>query len=156
MARMRHMVLLPSTSFTTTAAQSGVISIEGYTSCIIALACSTVTGTTPTCDVYIQQGIYAHNTATVVGQDPGDPALTQPPTINYDDFAAFAQLTTSNTTRYLRIVGGGNVESAASATALSAATVRNGPLGSFWRVNVKIGGTSPNFANVKVVAQLIA
>ena len=145
----RTVVLLPSAARTTTGTGSAVVNIEGYTSAIIRLEVTTATGTSPTWNVRIQQGILVENGATNIGETPPAGA-----SINWDDFASFAQVTATGNTRFLRITGGSNVEAAASANALAAATVRNGPLGSLWRVVWTIGGTNPNFTG-DVVAQLI-
>lgn len=145
----KTIVLLPGSTFTTTGAGSEVINIEGYTSAIIRLTSTTVTGTNPTMDVRIQTGTKANNAATATGQEPPAGA-----SLVWDDYAAFTQQTAAGV-HYLRIVAGGNVAHAASAAALTAASVRNGPLGSRWRVHVTIGGTNPSFAGVDVVAELI-
>lgn len=145
----RTIVLLPSATLTTTGTGSAVINIEGYTACILRLTATTVTGTSPTLNMRIQQGVLDDNGATPAGAYIPAGAST-----TWDDYAAFAQLT-SATSVYLRIVAGGNVSAAASAGALAAGTVRNGPLGSVWRVQYTIGGTNPSFAGTDVVAQLI-
>ncbi len=144
----RTVILLPAATRTTTGTGPSVIYIEGYTAARIRFINTTVTGTSPTLNMRIQQGILTDQGSTTAG-DKAEGA------VEWDDFLSFTQNTTSNTTRYIRIVGGGNVESVASANALAAATYRNGPLGAIWRVAWVIGGTNPSFAGVGVVAELI-
>lgn len=140
-------VLLPNAARTTTNTGSAVIKIEDFTSCILMLDVSTTpSGTSPTLNVRIQQGVLDDGAAANVGDKSAGSAV-------WDDFAAFAQVTASGK-RFIRIVGGGNAESAASAGALAAGTIRNGPLGSLWRVQWTVGGTNPNFT-FDVNAQLI-
>jgi hypothetical protein len=146
----RHAVLLPNTTLTTTGTTGETINIEGFTAAIIMLKSDSGTGTSPTLNLRIQQGIRPHSSAAAAGDQP--PAGG---TVVWDDFAAFAQVTTSASTQMMRIVGGSNVVGAASSGSLAASTIRNGPLGSMWRVQYTIGGTNPSFANVSVVAQLI-
>ena len=142
-------VLLPSSTLTTTGTGSAVISVEGYTAAIIRLTSTTVTGTSPTLNMRIQQGVRDDNAATVAGEQPLAGA-----SITWNDYAAFTQQTTA-ASHYIRVVAGGNVAGAASAGALAAGSISNGPLGSLWRVQYTIGGTNPSFAGVDVVAQLI-
>lgn len=146
----RTIVLLPSRTITTTGTGDAVINLEGYTAAIIRLTVPTPTGTSPTLNFRIQQGITDDNAAVNAGDQPPAEA-----SITWDDFAAFAQATTSQVTRYIRIVGGGNAESASSSGALAAGTIRNGPLGSLWRAQWTIGGTNPSYAGVDCVVQLI-
>ncbi len=144
-------VLLPSSTLTTTGTGSAVINVEGYTACILrATLTNNSTGTSPTLNIRIQQGVHDDNAAVNAGDKP--PAGS---TIIWNDYAAFAQITTTAVANYLNIVAGGNVSAAASNGALAAGSVRNGPLGSLWRVQYTIGGTNPSFATVDVVAQLI-
>ena len=134
----KSIVLLPNAARTTTGTGNQVIQIEDYTSCIIMLDVSTTpSGTSPTLNVRIQQGILDDGGAT----NSGDKALGS---AVWDDFLSFAQVTATGK-RFMRIVGGGNLESASSANALAAGTIRNGPLGSIWRVAWVTGGTNPNF-----------
>jgi hypothetical protein len=141
----------PATLATGTTTGPTLVIPEMFTSFIARLSCGTVTGTTPTLDVYIQQGIRDAASADTAGLDVSGTAA------NYiwDDYAHFAQVTSSNTVRFIRSVGGGNVESAAKDATLAAATIENGPIGAIWRVKVVVAGTNPSFAAVKVLTQFI-
>lgn len=141
-------VLLPAATRTTSVTANEVISVEAFTAARIMFSVTTVSGTSPTLDIYIQNGIRAHGGASNQG-DKATGALT------WNDFAHFTQATTSNTTFFIGVVGGGNFAAAAQDAALAAATVRNGPLGSYWRVKAVVGGTNPSFAGTAVVAELI-
>ena len=142
-------VLLPSANRTTNFTGSEVINIEGYTAARIFLDIGgTVSGTSPTLDVYIQNGIRQHGSAT----SAGDKAVGA---LKWNDFAHFTQATTSSTSFFIGVVGGGNFANASQDAALGAATIRNGPLGSYWRVKGAVGGTNPVFSSVSVVAELI-
>lgn len=141
-------VMLPAATRTTSVTASEIVSVEDYTAARIVFGVTTVGGTTPTLDVYIQNAHRAHGSVTNVG-DKAAGALT------WNDFAHFTQATTSNTTFHIGVVAGGNFAAAAQDGALAAATVRNGPLGSYWRVKAVLGGTSPSFQGVNVVAELI-
>lgn len=145
----RTIVLLPSATLTTTGTGSAVIDIEGYTAFIARLTSTTVTGTTPTLNMRIQQGVPDDNAATTAGEQPPAGA-----SITWNDYAAFTQQTAA-AVHYIRAVAGGSVAGAASAGALAAGTISNGPLGSVWRVQYTIGGTNPSFAGTDVVVQLI-
>ena len=145
----RTIVMLPSTTLTTTGTGSAVINIEGYTAVILRLTSTTVTGTSPTLNMRIQQGVKDDNGATAAGEQPPAGATT-----TWNDYAAFTQQTAA-AVHYIRIVAGGSVAGAASAGAQAAGTTADGPLGSVWRVQYTLGGTNPSFAGVDVVAQLI-
>lgn len=147
-APARTVILLPSATRTTTGTGSSIINIEGYTAARIRCTCTTMTGTSPTLNMRIQQGIATDQGSTTAG-DQATGATS------WDDFLSFTQFTTSDTTRYIRIVGGSNDDAAGSANALAANTRRNGPLGSIWRVAWVVGGTNPSIAGISVVAELI-
>ena len=147
-APARTVILLPAATRTTTGTGSTIICIEGYTAARIRLTNTTVTGTSPTLNMRIQQGIATDQGSATAG-DLATGATS------WDDFLSFTQSTTTDTTRIIRIVGGGNDDNAASANALAANTRRNGPLGSLWRVAWTIGGTNPSFQGVGVIAELI-
>lgn len=119
---------------------------EPFTSCILVLDISAASGTSPTLSVRIQE--------VLTKPASGDAVLGVPSgTKIYDDFAAFAQATGTGT-QVMRIVGGGNTVNALSAGALAASTIRNGPIGSIWRVQYSVAGTSPSFT-FSVTARLI-
>jgi hypothetical protein len=147
----RTLVLFPSATVSANTTSPKLIIIENYTSFIARASVGTATGTSPTLDIYIQQGMRPDVGTEVAGTD----AQGTDANIIWDDYAHFAQITASSQVKYLRVVGGGNVSSAASDAALSAGTIQNGPIGSLWRIKLVVGGTSPSFATTKVLVQFI-
>lgn len=149
----RMVVLKPiGAALAATATTNDCVMPEWATAVIIKVKSDAGTGTSPTLDVYIQQKLPTAATGDLEGAQPSGTAL-------YDDYAAFTQITTGASTQVLRIVGGGgqgtSQPTAASDGALTAGTVRNGPIGSVWRLKFKIGGTNPSFANVQATALFI-
>lgn len=142
----KYITLLTTATRTTTGTGNEIVNIENFTACRVRLRVGSTSGTSPTLNMYVQHGI-----RTTVGAADGDPV--ERGTIEWDDFISFTQVTT-NSTRYAQIVAGGNAEAALSAKALTAGTVRNGPLGSVWRVAWTSGGTNPSM-NFDVIAELI-
>lgn len=122
------------------------------TAVILKLVSGAGTGTSPTLDVYIQQKLGTPGATQLAQEQPSG-------TATYDDYAAFTQVTTGASTQVLRIVGGGGQgttqPTAASDAALTAGTVRNGPIGRIWRAKAKVGGTNPSFPGVSLVAVFI-
>ena len=146
----RSYVLL-QTQTVTANGTSGIIVLTGdYSSAIIALTTASVTGTSPTLAVYIQEAFRVPAATDTADITTGTAAANY--TV-FDDFLAFASATGA-ATQIARVVGGGNVVAANSDAALSAGTVRNGPLGQAWRVKWVVGGTSPSFS-VSVYAKFI-
>lgn len=147
-----EIVALAPQTVTGTVTGDDIIIVEQFTAAIFKLKSDAGTGTSPTLDVYVQQKLPTAGAS--------DTSLIQPTgTALYDDYAAFTQITTSASTQILRIVGGGgqgtSQPTAASDAALTAGTVRNGPIGRAFRIKTKAGGTSPSFANVQLTVQLI-
>ncbi len=141
----RTVVLLPSVA-RAASGQGLLVTIPGrFTAAKIRLSVSAASGTSETLDVLIQDGMRDIQTGALEGTDVTGSYV-------WDDFAAFTQVTGTGS-RYIRVVGGGNIEHAASDSAL-AAGVRNGPIGDVWRVDWNIGGTNPSFT-FYVLAQLI-
>lgn len=141
----------PPKTIAATDTSSKIIAVENYTSFIARLSVGTVSGTSPTLNAIIQQGIRPDiSSDTALLDTQGTDA-----NIIWDDYAAFAQITATNAVKYLRAVGGGNVSSAASDGALTAGTVQNGPLGSLWRIKLVVAGTNPSFGTAKVIIQFI-
>ena len=134
----KYVTLLPTATRTTSGTGDEVVNIESFTACRVRLRVSTMTGTSPTLNFYVQRGI-----RTTVGAAVGD--SVERGTIEWDDFISFTQVTT-NSTRYAHVVGGGNAENALSAKALTAGSVRNGPIGSVLRVAWTVGGTNPSLS----------
>jgi len=152
-------VCLYSGTNTTSGVGFDINLIQAWQSAIVTLAINTVSGTSPTLDVKVQNKLGQ----ALFGTDSTAGFLTG--TAIYDDFIAFTQTTTSSTTRIIRCCNG-PLTPTANATvvttadyatldgALTAGTMRIGPIGGQWRVKFVVGGTSPSFA-FSVVAQLI-
>jgi hypothetical protein len=139
-------VILPSTTAAASSTGSELNIVEPFTSAIIWLDITAASGTSPTLNVRIQEVINrAASTDTVLSM-PSSTKL-------YDDFAAFAQATGTGQ-QVMRIVGGGNTVNTISSGALAASTIRNGPIGSIWRVQYTIGGTNPSYPNLYMIAQV--
>ena len=143
---IRTVVLLPNAA-RTASGQGNLITIPGrFTAAKIRLRVSAASGTSPTLNVFIQDGMRDIETGDIEGTDVGGSYV-------WDDFAAFTQMTAAGN-NYIRVVGGGNVVHAGSDSALSAASVRNGPIGDVWRIDWNIAGTNPSFT-FHCTAQLI-
>lgn len=119
---------------------------EKFTAVNIMVNATQMDGTSPTLDIYIQQGIRDQGSGVTIGTDVGGSFV-------WDDYAHLAQITAVSK-RFFRIVGSGNEESAASDAALAAATVREGPIGTIWRLKYVISGTNPAI-KFSAVAQFI-
>lgn len=160
----QQILILPSQTISANGNLNSVIIVpQDYWGCILNLTTGTPTGTSPTLDVYIQQGFTAPvATDTVAGLQLTSTAL---PTL-WDDYAHFAQVTgtAASQNQFMRIIAEIGTSAANSPTAvisnaqsgaLSASTVQPGPLGMFWRVLWKVGGTSPVFPTVILTAQFV-
>lgn len=144
----RDVVLLGVATLTTSGTGNDIVVPQGFTGAIVTLDVQTVSGTSPTLNVYVQNKIGFPAAADTTGIAPTG-------TSYYDDLLSFAQVTTSTTRRVFRIVGGGNVEAAAANGSLSAGSARNGPIGSVWNLKWTVGGSaSPTFVT-QVTAQFI-
>lgn len=130
-----------STAVTTNGTAPVMVLPMGYTSAILTLNILTVSGTTPTLNVFVQNRLRQAASTDLVGQD-----ITDTGTAIFDDLLAFTQATTSNTAFIFRIVGGGNAAAANKNTTLAAGTAENGPIGGAWQVAWTVGGTTPSFA----------
>jgi hypothetical protein len=120
---------------------------QGFTSAIVTVNVNTVSGTSPTMSVYIQNKL----PQAAAGDLSGGPASG---TAIYDDLMSFAQVSTSSTIQVARIVGGSNVMHAQQDAALGAGSFALGPIGGTWRVKTVLAGTSPSFAT-SVVCEFI-
>ena len=146
----RRVVLFPSTQTAVgpaTVADTRTLAVAGYTSAIAILSVTAQAGTTPTLDVYVQQEI-----PIVAASDKGGGVPSG--TSVWDDVIHFTQVTTSTGTWVASVVGGSGVAAAIKDAALAAGTVRNGPIGSNWRVKYITAGTSPQYS-LAVTAILI-
>lgn len=149
----KTIVLLPSTTATATATAAGHVNLpDQFTGFIAKLTVSAASGT-PTLNVRIQRGIRDIVLAddTVIG-DTTTGAITTAGII-WDDYAAFTQATATGTW-YISVVGSGEEVYVASDGALAAGQVRNGPIGTLWRIQYTIGGGTPSLT-FSVIAQLI-
>lgn len=147
----RTIVLKPSAAKTATGTEAHVVIPDQYVGAIIMLDVTAAGGTSPTLIARIQQGIRPIGTATVIGDATNDTDAN----IVWDDYAAFASVSATGK-RFIRIAarGSSSLESASSAGALAAGTIRAGALGSLWRAQYTLGGTNPSFT-FSVVAQLL-
>jgi hypothetical protein len=105
-----------------------------------------VSGTTPTLNVRIQQGIRDGAADTLVGSDVTGAYV-------FHDFATYTQVTVA-AKKNIVFVGGSSQEYAVVDGSLAAATIRSGPLGAVLRAQWTIGGTNPSFT-FYIVLQLI-
>jgi hypothetical protein len=141
-------ILLFSSTQTTTGVGPIIVVPQGYTSFIATLNALTVSGSTPTLGVFIQNRLRQAAPTDLVGQDVTDtvPAV-------FDDLVAFAPAT-GTSVQVFRMVGGGNSGALNRNQTLTTNTAASGPIGGCWRVAFTIGGTTPSFA-FNVVAQFI-
>lgn len=153
-------MLLASGTITTSGTGPVLNLVQGWQSAIVVLNFSTVSGTNPTLNVYLQRQLPQAASTDTSGSFPTG-------TFIYDDLLSFSQQTTSTGTRVCNIVST-SVSPTANATAattadyaqsdaaLTAGSLRMGPLGGWWRVKYVVGGTgSPTFTAVSVVATMI-
>lgn len=159
----RETCLLAGTTVINANSNGSVITMPAqYNACILYLTAAIPTGTSPTLDIYIQQGFTAQIASDASSLDLTNPAL---PTI-WDDYAHFAQVTygAAAQSQVMRIQCGQGTSAANAPTAsvlgaqsgaLAASTVNPGPLGMFWRVLWKVGGTSPAWTGTTLTAQFL-
>lgn len=106
--------------------------VERYTTAIFWLQTGTGTGTSPTCDVYIQTLL--------------------PDNTTWQDIIHFTQATTTATSQIAHFVTGAASIAAVQTAALAAATTKAISLGHTIRARVVIGGTNPSYATIGVTA----
>lgn len=121
-----------TTTLTASASGGKLPGMEKYTSALFHATVGTVTGTSPTLDIYIQT-LLPDNTV-------------------WQDIAHFTQITSSSAARVLHFVVGASSEAAVQTEALAAATIKAIGLGCFIRVRCVVGGTNPSFGDVLVQA----
>ena len=157
----REITLLQQTTITANGNGTAIPIPPEYWGCLLYLSTAAPTGTSPTLDIYIQQGFRAIGSSDINNRD----VVATQPTI-WDDYLHFPQVTTVATTqvavaRILAEIGTSASNSptaaitAASSGALSGTTVNAGPFGMWWRVLWKVGGTSPSFTTVSIVGQFV-
>lgn len=153
----RELVLLPQSTLTTSGTGNDQVVLQGWQAAIISVSANTVSGTSPTFDVYIQRKLGQAAATDLSGNPPTGTAI-------YDDLLHFSQLTTT-AVRIANLCTGPLTPSANTTivtsadylqadAALTAGDIRIGPLGGLWRVKYVVGGTSPS-AVVSVCVQLI-
>ena len=155
---VRYVTLLGPTTLTTSTAFGDVGVPQGFAAATIAVTLSTVSGTSPTFDVYIQRQVPQCASTDVAPNPPTGTAV-------WDDILHFTQLTAA-ATRLVNLSTGYEPTNTANATTmttcdwaktdagLGAATLRMGPIGGDWRVKVTVGGTSPSGV-LAVTAELL-
>lgn len=136
----REIVLLAEGARTTSGTGPDIVLPSMYTGAIVHLNVPTVSGTSPTLAVYIQNKF----TPAASTDASGLPPLGTP---KYQDLVSFAQSTTSGQVIVGMLVGGGNTTTGAQQDAsLTAGAINNGPIGGVWRIKFVVGGTSPSFS----------
>lgn len=153
----QDVVLLTQAAYTSSSTAGPFNIPEGYLGVIFCIQCTAASGTSPTLNVFIQDQIYpSATTDTYPGKGTG--------TAIFDDFYAATQITGA-ATKVMRfsgssLIGTANATSittcdyAISDGALTAGSVRPGPLGNIWRVKYTIAGTSPSFT-FNITAKLL-
>lgn len=146
----RSVVLLANATVTTNTVGSDIVLPNGvWQGAIVSVNVNTVSGTSPTLNVFLQNKLAQAATTDLVANPPTGTAI-------YDDLLSFTTMTTSNTIRVFRIYrSNASVEAANSDAALAAGTARNGPLGGLWRIKLGLGGTTPSFAINGICVEMI-
>ena len=121
-------------SLTATGASALVVQLPEAPKMVVGVVrLGTVTGTTPTLNIFLQDAIpVAAGVANAVQVD----------------WAALTQLTASNQQAWVRasVAGNGEEMHGASDAALTAGQIRNGGAGTLWTCKHTITGTNPVFA----------
>jgi len=153
----QDVILLPIT--TDTASGTGqILNIpDGYIAAMICIQCTAASGTSPTLNVFVQDELFPAGTGDAVLAKGSGTAL-------FDDFYAATQITGAivKVVRFTSNSMAGTANAASITTcdytksdgALTAGSIRPGPIGNVWRVKYTIGGTSPSFT-FNVTAKLI-
>jgi hypothetical protein len=153
----REICLLASQIITTSGNGPDIVVPMGWQAATVSININTVTGTSPTWNVFLQKRLRQASATDLVGTDVTGTAI-------YDDLLAFTTLTT-NATRICNIVTGElpgtanativtTADYAQSDAALGFGSLRIGPLGPTWRMKWVVAGTTPS-GTVSVTAQLI-
>jgi hypothetical protein len=153
----REIVLLNTSGTTTSSTGPDINLIQGWQAAIISLNLSTVSGTNPTFDVYIQKKLGQAASADTAGIAPTGTPI-------YDDLLHFTQMTTTGI-RITQVCTGSQVPTANATgittadwlqqdAGITAGVIRIGPIGGLWRVKFVLGGTSPT-VSMAMVATLI-
>lgn len=143
----REIILLGSQTLTTSGFGPDINAIQAWQAAIVSVSASTVTGTTPTFNFFVQKKLTQAATTDLVGNPPTG-------TTFYDDLLAFSTVTT-NGIRIAQLATGEMTGTANATTfttadwaqsdaALTQGSIRIGPLGGLWRVKWVAGGTTPS------------
>ena len=124
--------IFSTTTLAASASGAKLPGVEKYTSALFQLGVGTVTGTSPTLDVFIQTLL--------------------PDGSTWQDILAFTQVTSSTSSQKGWFVSGAASVAVVKTEALAAATAEPIGLGNYIRVRCKVGGTNPSFGNVVVYA----
>ena len=125
---------------------------EWCTAVLLRVKVGTASGTSPTVNTYLQQGF--------PNAISGDTVYQTPQAAKYSDWAFFdfasgVQITATNQSCIIRIVGGGKDSELATDGTLAADTIHNGPIGPVLRLKLDVGGTNPSFTNAFAILELI-
>ncbi len=138
----REVCIITQTTITANGNGPVIVMPAFYGGAILLATAGIPTGTSPTLDVFIQQGFTAQISTDSNSLDITNPAL---PTI-WDDYAHFATFgfNAAAQSQVMRIFAASGIPAAnnfptasvtvAQSGALAASTVQQGPLGMFWRV----------------------
>lgn len=143
----KSLVLFATATVNADITGSELVLPAGFSRMIVKLQTGAATGTTPTLNCYVQEGVRDIAAGDIIGAVPTG-------TVVWNDYISFTQVTGA-ATRYARIKEGSSVEAAVADAALTAGTIRSGPIPQRVRVKMDIGGTSPSFATVSVIAELL-
>jgi hypothetical protein len=153
----REICLLASQVITASGSSVDIVVPMGWQAATVSIAGTTITGTSPTFNFFVQKRLRQTSATDLVGNDVTGTAI-------YDDLLAFTTFSTA-TTRISNLVTGEMVATANATTfttvdwvqsdaAMAAGSSRIGPLGPTWRVKWVVAGTSPS-GTFAVTAQLI-
>lgn len=121
----KQIALMPSTTITSTTTSTGtLIGIDTFSVAELMLKVGTVSGTSPTLDVYIQKLL--------------------PDGSTWDDLIHFTQATGTANYVATAVVGNAGVHTQA-VRSLAASTVQTTTLGNTWRIDAVVGGSTPSF-----------
>lgn len=155
---VRYVTLLGPTTVTTSGSFGDVNIPQGFAAGTVAVTLATTSGTSPTFNVFLQKQIPQCASTDVAPSSPSGTAV-------FDDVLAFSTLST-NGVQISQLGNWYNPAGTANATtlttcdwarqdaALTAGSLRLGPIGGDWRVKVAVGGTSPSTV-LSVVAVLL-
>lgn len=125
-------ILLASSTVTQSVSGAKIPGIEKYTSALFQLEVGTVSGTSPTLNVYIQTLL--------------------PDNTTWQDIVSFTQVTSSTSHQIAHFPTGASSIAAVQTEALSAGSIKAIGLGCFLRVRCVVTGSSPSFGSTVVYA----